>query len=252
MRGDKIELGAYGAVSVDDAKSFLDKHGKEVISFSRSKLLELKKYADEGEWTWKIAGFIAGTGIVAVSVLGFLSDFFGFSPVNAILDVYLILCGAMLAMLEYKHHFFTQKYLDSLRREALFLYRPYGRAAIYFFIGVLMMSYSGLFGKIVGLYTAIVGGVVFYSSRAAVKHLESIRAEMRDEQEVTIKFRDFDKDNSGTLDTRELAALCRSLGSTLTLNELESALLILDQNGDGKINLQEFLSYWKNRDDLNV
>jgi hypothetical protein len=246
--GDKDDLGKYGAIApMEDAKNFLNQHGHEIVSYGRSKLLELKQYADEGEWTWKIAGFAAGAGIVVVSVLAFLSDFFGLSPVNAILDIYLIAAGTILAMLEYKHQVFTQHYLQALRREALFLYRPYGRAAIYFFVGIFMMSYSGFLGKFVGLYSAIVGGVVFFSSRAAILHLESIRAGLHDENEATIRFREFDKDNSGTLETTELAALCKRLGSTLTLNELESALIILDQNDNGKVELSEFLSFWRNR-----
>lgn len=249
LRGDKVDLGIYGAVSMEDATGFIDKHGKEALSYSRTKILELKKYADEGEWTWKIAGFIAGVSIVVISVLAFLSDFFGLSPVNAILDIYLVFIGVVLAMLEYKQQFFTQSYLDMLRREALFLYRPYGRAAVYFFVGLLMMSYSGLFGKLVGLYTTVVGAIVFYSSRAAIQHLENMRSVLRDESEVVAKFKEFDRDNSGTLDTKELASLCKYLGSTLTLNELESALFILDKNGDGKIQLQEFLAFWRNRDE---
>eukprot|EP01040_Poterioochromonas_malhamensis_P026890 gene26890-33917_t len=55
---------------------------------------------------------------------------------------------------------------------------------------------------------------------------------MRSEAQVTSRFMEFDKDNSGTLETKELASLCKSLGSPLTLNELESAIFILDKNGD--------------------
>eukprot|EP01033_Poteriospumella_lacustris_P013366 gene13366-9570_t len=252
LRGDKLELGAYGSLSVDDAKSFIDKHGQEALAYTREKLLEAKKYADEGEWTWKIGGFLAGVSIVVVSVFGFLSDFFGLAPVNAVLDLYLVAIGLILAVLEYKQHFLTQPYLNALRREALFLYRPYGRAAIYFFVGLLLMTYSGLFGKMAGLFSAVVGVVVFYSSRSAIQHLETMRTSMRSEAQVTSRFMEFDKDNSGTLETKELASLCKSLGSPLTLNELESAIFILDKNGDGKIELNEFLSFWLNRDDSAV
>jgi len=128
------------------------------------------------------------------------------------------------------------------------LYRPYGRAAVYFFVGVLMISDSGLLGKLVGLYLAAVGGIIFYSSREAVKQLNFAKGTMQNEQEVIAKFREFDQDRSGALDSKELALLCKALGAKMTMNELESALFILDKDANGKIELEEFLAFWKARD----
>jgi len=56
--------------------------------------------------------------------------------------------------------------------------------------------------------------------------------------------------NVGSLDSSELAALVASLGTTLTLNELEAALLLLDRNDDGKITFEEFLSWYEGKEDL--
>lgn len=248
----KINLGSYGSVAIDDAKSFIEAHGQELYGYSRQQLVQLKTYAEEGNWTWKVAGFIAALSIVGYTSLSLLSHVFGLSPVSAILDIYLIALGVALAMLEYKERFFTQKYLDILRREALFIYRPYGRAAVYVFVGALMLSYSGLIGKLIGLYTATVGSIVFYSSREAFKALGNLKGSMHTEEEAIARFREFDKDNSNTLDSKELAAVCKALGTTLTLNELESALFVLDRNGDGKIELQEFLDFWKGKNEESV
>jgi Ca2+-binding EF-hand superfamily protein len=67
---------------------------------------------------------------------------------------------------------------------------------------------------------------------------------MHNEKELEATFKRFDIDNTGTLDSAELASLCQSLGSPLTLNELESAILVLDVNGDGKITYGEFLKWY--------
>jgi Ca2+-binding EF-hand superfamily protein len=41
-----------------------------------------------------------------------------------------------------------------------------------------------------------------------------------------------------------VAAICADMGTTLNKNELESALFMLDKNGDGKVSLEEFQVWW--------
>jgi Ca2+-binding EF-hand superfamily protein len=59
------------------------------------------------------------------------------------------------------------------------------------------------------------------------------------------RFYEFDTDHSGCLSRHELAALCQSLGASLTKHELEVALFVLDDDGDGSIKAIEFLRWWK-------
>jgi hypothetical protein len=252
MKAGETDYSAYGSVIANEAKSFLDAHGQEIYGYSQQQFAAMKKYAEDGNWTWKIAGLGASIGIVVISVLSFMSHFLGFAPFSAVIDVYLIAIGLALGILEYKSQVFTESYLKTLKKEALFLYRPYGRAAVYFFVGILFVAYSGLFGKILGLYTTAVGVIVYISSKNAFAQLEGLKGTMKTETEVIAKFNEFDKDRSGALDTQELAALCKALGSPLSMNELESALFILDKNNDGKIELKEFLAFWHGRDDIDV
>ena len=69
------------------------------------------------------------------SFFGFLADVFEFSPFSALLEVYLFAFGFIAALLEYKELIFTDSWLRIIKREALFLYKPYGRAGFYFFVG---------------------------------------------------------------------------------------------------------------------
>lgn len=247
-----IELGAYGSVSTDEAKALAAKGGSMAMEYSKEKFMQLKKYAEDGNWTWKVAGLIAGIMIILLSLLSVIGHFISLTPFSAVIDVYLFVFGVVACLLEYKEMVFTKKYLDIIRREALFLYRPYGRAAFYFFVGVLVMCTDGILGLVVGAYTMIVGAIIYYSSRQAMAALGSLKDSSFDEQQIAAKFKQFDKNNDGTLDTTELAMLTQSLGSKLSLNELESALFLLDTNSDGKIQYSEFLDWWKGKDDFIV
>jgi hypothetical protein len=51
-----------------------------------------------------------------------------------------------MVALEYRERLFPLIWLQCVRREALFLYKPYGRAAFYFFAGILLIAKGGLFG----------------------------------------------------------------------------------------------------------
>jgi hypothetical protein len=249
MAQSKPSSKLYGSISAEEAQHIAGSIGNTALTEANLKLQELKKYAEEGQWTWKIAGFFAGLLIVITSSLGLLSNFFGLSFFTALLDVYAIGFGALACVLEYKDVLLTASAREVIRREALFLYRPYGRAAFYFFIGLLMVAKGGLLGFIVGAYTMLVGVIIFTSSRSAVAALDEIRNSMKTEKDVALKFAQFDTDNSGALDSAELARLCRSLGAQQTLNELEAALFVLDKNADGKISYEEFIDWWQGRDD---
>jgi hypothetical protein len=61
---------------------------------------------------------------------------------------------------------------------------------------------------------------------------------------IKLKFDEADVDGSGELDAEELADFCESLGTKLTPEELEAALLILDESGDGQISYEEFAEWW--------
>lgn len=239
----------YGSLVDDQTKSLLKARGNEALGYSKQKMLELKKYAEDGNWSWKVAGFIGGLMIIGVSLMSIMSNLFGLSPFRAVLNIYLFFFGLSMCIMEFKEKALTQQYLDLIKREALFLYHPYGRAAFYFFVGILIACEGGLLGLLVGAYCAVVGVFIFQSSQTAFKQLDAVRSQIN-ESDVDSKFAAFDKDSSGYLDSHELGALVRALGANMTVNELESALFILDKNGDGRISLQEFKRWWCNQDDF--
>eukprot|EP01040_Poterioochromonas_malhamensis_P008844 gene8845-9579_t len=245
--GDK---GGYGSVTNEELQEFVTKRGNQLLGYSKQKFLELKKYADDGNWSWRVAGLFAGIAIMAYAAMSFLAHLTGLSPATAVIDIYLFIFGLSSVLLEFKDQTFTKRGLEILKREALFLYRPYGRALFYVFVGVLILATGGLLGLLVGGYVTAVGVFVYVASRDAVKRLDQLKGSLHNDQDLAQKFKEFDKDNTGYLESKELAALCQSLGTNLTIHELESAILLLDSNSDGKISYNEFLDWWKGREDL--
>jgi hypothetical protein len=221
-----------------------------VKGFTKEKFLQLKLYAEDGNYTWKFLGFIAGLLLMGISFLNFFSHLL--FPAYAVLDVYIFVFGAIACVLEFKDKVFTKSYLVLIRKEAAFLYKPYGRALFYIFVGVLEIAKGGILSLIVGLYVTVVGFIIYQSSLVAIKQLNELKDAKYNEKTIASKFQEFDADNSGTLDTKEVAALCQSLGSVLTLNELESAIALLDTNNDGRIQYSEFFDWWKGKDDFLV
>ena len=56
-------------------------------------------------------------------------------------------------------------------------------------------------------------------------------------------FKSLDGDNSGKLDRAELHALATALGTSLSDHEISEALAQVDKDGDGSVNLEEFLAW---------
>jgi len=149
----------------------------------------------------------------------------------------------------------TKGWLDYIRVQARFLYRPYGRALFYFYVGNMVCCTSTFLTAsfFVGIWTSIVGALVFYASRNAAVQARALKAANFDEGLLRRKFEQADGDHNGTLDTAELSRLCADLGCALTRNELEAALVVLDADGDGNISFPEFLSWYTSKnDDLDI
>ena len=65
-----------------------------------------------------------------------------------------------------------------------------------------------------------------------------------EKEKIKARFEAADTDGGGTLDASELKVVCADLGLELDDDELEAALAILDENGDGDISLEEFYDWW--------
>lgn len=83
---------------------------------------------------------------------------------------------------------------------------------------------------------------------AAQRRLRSLRGHlMEDEQLIRAKFDRLDVDCRGRVPAADLAVLCAELGSRLSHQELEGAILCLDANRNGEVEYEAFVEWWRTR-----
>jgi uncharacterized membrane protein YdcZ (DUF606 family) len=137
-----------------------------------------------------------------MSLLGSL-----FSPLGAVLNIYLTGFGIICILLEYKDQTITKRFLDYIKREAHFLYIPHGRGAFYVFCGSLLFAKGGIVNMVMGLCVAVVGVILYYSNQVAIEALAKMREEQFDSQRIAALFQAHDKDNDGALSSSECVSL---------------------------------------------
>ena len=71
---------SYSSIDANDvamaslAGSYVQSKLPAAMSYSKEKLLDLHKLAEEGEYSWRVLGFIAGILLMVTSFFGFLAD----------------------------------------------------------------------------------------------------------------------------------------------------------------------------------
>lgn len=130
---------------------------------SAQNISELQRQYDEGNWINRILGFLASLLLTILGAWNFVGHFFKGHMYYACLDIYIALGGLLLALLEYKERLLPKTWVDAVKRETLFLARPYGRAILYIFLGFVMACEGGL--KILfGVFVVVVGIVIVIGS----------------------------------------------------------------------------------------
>ena len=74
---------------------------------------EVHKFAEEGNYNWKVLGFFAGILLMLDGFFGFFIAFTSLDLSRALINLYLVLFGAICSMLEFKGNSFTEKYVEN-------------------------------------------------------------------------------------------------------------------------------------------
>eukprot|EP00602_Paraphysomonas_sp_CaronLab_P004794 CAMPEP_0185021358 /NCGR_PEP_ID=MMETSP1103-20130426/4051_1 /TAXON_ID=36769 /ORGANISM="Paraphysomonas bandaiensis, Strain Caron Lab Isolate" /LENGTH=1351 /DNA_ID=CAMNT_0027552843 /DNA_START=296 /DNA_END=4348 /DNA_ORIENTATION=+ len=81
--------------------------------------------------------------------------------------------------------------------------------------------------------------------REILENLEKLRESARSSERAKLLFNQFDIDNSGEIDKDELFQLMKSIGLDIDETEIEDMMAMFDINGDGTIELPEFINFIK-------
>ncbi len=119
-----------------------------------------------------------------------------------------------------------------------------GRSLCYILFGILFISFHSLFERICGIILILSGTCIYIDNRRAYKELLNFKRNRHSREDIINKFQALDVSNCGYVSTTDLSVLCFSLGITLTRMELESALFVLDREGDRRICMEDFMQWW--------
>ena len=75
--------------------------------------------------------------------------------------------------------------------------------------------------------------------------LRLIRGNLKCPPLSRLVFEKYDKDGSMSIDGNEFAEMCYDMGNYLSPEQLTNALLQIDSNGNGDIDYEEFVVWWK-------
>jgi len=178
--------------------------------------------------------------------IGFFNHFMSLSLLQACLSVYTFFFGFVIVMLESQGIFFPDDWKKRIKVQAKFLTMLNGRGALYVFLGTLLMAqWPDFWESIAGLYMAFLGSFMFFVGLHTKSKLDSVRSSLKNEAAARAAFKAADANGDGSLIVEELAVLCAHMGSSLGTQELESALQTLDKDGNGSVEEDEFIHWWK-------
>jgi len=154
-----------------------------------------------------------------------------------------------LPVLEEKVLPFVYEYFQALERVT-------GRGVYLIFLGTLgltLLAANNLWGfdflgVVSGGFTLFIGIITTIVGVTADRALASVRGKIESEDDARLAFKANDADKNGYLDIDELSHLAGELGSALNKVQLTAILKSLDSDGNGQVDEEEFIRWWKGSD----
>ena len=223
---------------------FTAKNMSVISSVAQEKWIEVRNSVEDGQLSIRLMALMSATALILTSTFGLLGTIPSFQISETIIEIYSILLGAVMILLESKQLNLPQKYLDKMYHYALFLKYVWGRGIFYLFAGSLHLLLQGsILDYIVGGMVVLVGVVYIIVGKTATKKLKDLRKSLHSDSQIKNKFAAADTTKKGlTLD--QFKILTDQLGLDLNHREAEVIFLQLDKSADGLLTYQEFQGWW--------
>jgi hypothetical protein len=255
MPGTDVEKGAIDNIHNEKSTSLLRyaNFGKTQAldsgkALGRDVITEFKSFAESGPMSLRVLGFTSGFGAFVFSFVAIFRGVLGLSPLVATTDIFIMFFSVCIMAGEAKSKVFAKSLRQKLDHYARGLSLIMGRGVFYLYVGGLLSSLSSTindtYGFCAGFFLFLVGFLYIYTGRLAKMKLKTLRDNMKNEEQLKKKFDEF-AHGDNRLDIRELGQLCVDLGTMLSDQELEAALMMLDGNRNGFVEFDEFKKWWQ-------
>mmetsp|Transcript_18384 Transcript_18384/g.41961 ORF Transcript_18384/g.41961 Transcript_18384/m.41961 type:complete len:274 (+) Transcript_18384:122-943(+) len=219
--------------------------------FTKEKVMELRAQAQEGDKSLRFLALVGGIGCIVVGLFELTSRIMGLQLVGAIIELYVILLGTVVVILEGKDMLLSKSLVQYINKYALVLKFLWGRGALYFICGTLQLTQIDLFNLAAGGYMCAVGILYIVVGNKTANKLRAIRKSLYTEGTLRTKFRAADIEGDG-LSLKQFRSLCENLGLDLTAREAEATFGFIQKMGDShtkdKLSYEEFKRWWDDLD----
>jgi hypothetical protein len=140
--------------------------------------------------------------------------------------------------------FKSGRFNGGVRYYAKFLEYTSGRGFFFFFCGSLQATNVNMLDWAVGGFMIFVGVTAMIAGFMAARDLRLFKFSIASETDLKAKWDKFDRNDSQSLDVKELTEFVRDSGIDMTRNEIASVFMALDKNFDETITYEEFYFWW--------
>ena len=240
----------------DNLKNAAEKVFEHQAAHAMSKKVnDLKEWLKSSPLGIRQLGFITGFLIFMNGFVGFNNHFYNLDFLSAFIDCFGIVLGMVTMGVEYSGSMMPGSIKNHLKEDFLFVYRPFARPMIYLFCGLFILSIAG-FTSPLGIEASICGILIVFAAMISTyhtfqgeNHTEGLKKMDIKKSQLLKAFNKFDKSGDGKLDTEEFLKFLHEIDLNLNSDDLEIALLEIDESHDEEITFDEFLKWYERKDE---
>lgn len=235
---------SYGAVPTLDLQ-------EDHSMFSAVKFSALKKYTAEGEIQFRYLGMIVSLSLAVTSAISLSVELIQLAVIAVMMNAIVSILALICLVYEYKPALLPVSITEAIATHMRVFHRPLGRATISCFLAMIVYMQGSDLQKIIGMISLLIAGYVLYFMYIAEKALVGMKAQIADDHSMRSAFSKCAKTvgEEMVLDSKQLVKVCFALGSTLSFEELEIALMMLDRKNSGVVKFEDFKTWYTSKHD---
>jgi len=222
---------------------------------AQSVVMELGRMRSDAPDGLHTLAFAGGFMIIIGSVLNLFHHIMSISPLHAFFSIMMFIFGIAILGLEQQRAIFTPSLRAQIEQYFMFLTLITGRGAFLMYVGSIQAAVNwkkSSLNVMIGLYVLMVGVTYIHTGYSVSNKLKQLTHSLQSPEVIRAAFKQVDVDNNGELNTEELVELMKLLGSTMNTKEAETAIMMIDKNGNGTLSLEEFQMFMERPDDHGV